>query len=431
MGKRVAASAFALIAGLLLATGLTTGAEDPQAYFNALVARGDHWKSFSLRPKVGEPISSPYYEKQLDYPKNGGYANSNSAALMVTYDPAHDADLHRQDAAKVVIPAFANITTLFAPVDGVQTTIQLTEASSSLLSNARALKVDGEIMTVVRISGVSLDGNNVNVVRAQYGTKAAAHSTGATVATSQNSLANQLRLPLGTSDGRTYLFTWDGYWTSSYLGIGMTNHKAFQFTSGGDGLWLEPQTRFDGGGGLGTCAGWNPATHVAGIEMRSYNANLNGDPNWSLTSGNDLGPGTTSREPIGPKNGSFCMAANQWTRFWVRIEQRANDYDYMDMWVADETRAPVQIYRRIPISVYPTGTPANSILKFWLEFNTSTTEFKRGDQRDLVAYVRNFAALVNPPADVSPLLLRPNGGVPPPFVGSRTPAAPTNLRIIK
>lgn len=411
------------------ATSTTRAFWDPHDYFNALVARADHWKSFSLRPVAGEPITSPYYENQLRAPKDGGYANSNSAALWVTYDPAHDSDPYRQDAAKVVIPAFAPLTTLAAAIDSSQTVIPLTVASTSMLSQGRGLKIDGEIMTVVRQSGVPLSGNNVDVIRGQYGTARAAHSGGASVTMSVNSLANQLRLPLGTSDGKTYLFTWDGYWTSSYLSTGLTNHKAFQFTSGGDTLWLEPQTRFDGGGSLGKCEGWTPSSYVAGIEMRGYNQNLNGDPNWSLTSGNDFGPGTTSKEPIGPKAGSFCMAPNRWTRFWLRIEQRANDYDYMDFWVADETRNAVQVYRRIPISVRPTGTPVNSIHKFWVEFNTSSADFSRGDMRDLVAYLRNFVALANPPADVTPLLLRPSGGVPPPYTGSLPP--PSNLRIIR
>lgn len=412
----------------------TDAAGSAHAYFDALVGRGDHWKSYSLRPRAGEPIGSADYERQLNHPKDGGYANSNSGDLTVSYDPARDADPNRQDAAKVVIPAFASITTLARAIDAWQTTIPLTVASSSLLSNGRELKIDSEIMTVVRVSGVALTGNEVTVVRAQDATAAATHSAGAGVSTSQNSLSNQLRLPLGTADGNTYLFTWDGYWTSSYLATGLTNHKAFQFTSGGDGIWLETQTRFDGGGSLGTCTGWSSSSYVAGVEMRSYNAIINANSNWSLTSGNDLGPGTTNKEPIGPKAGSFCAAPNRWTRFWVRIEQRPNDYDYMDMWVADETRDPVQIYRHIPISVRPTGSPGNSIDKFWLEFNTSSTGFVRGDSRDLVAYVRNFVALMNPPADVSPLLLRPLGGVPPAYTGPPPMVAarpPANVRILR
>jgi hypothetical protein len=288
------------------------------------------------------------------------------------------------------------------------------------------MNIVGEIMTAVRTSGVALIGNDVNVVRGAYGTAATAHGEGASVSTSNNSLKNQLRLPIGTSDGNTDLFTWDGYWTSSYLKTGLTNHKAFQFSSGKDGIWLEPQMRFDGGAGIaGGCTDWDPATQVAAIEMRSYNSAINGNPLWALTDGNQLGPGTTNKEPIQPKLGSFCVSANRWTRFWVRIEQRANDYDYMDMWAADEMLNPIQIYRHIPISIPTTGSA--NILKFWLEFNTSTSDYKRGNPRDLVAYVRNFVALLNPPSDVSPLLLRPSAGVPVATVG---PKPPRNVRII-
>ena len=56
-----------------------------------------------------------------------------------------------------------------------------------------------------------------------------------------------MRLPLGTEDGHSYFFTWDGYWTDSYLGAGRFNHKAFQFSSGsrdGDAIFLEPDVNY-------------------------------------------------------------------------------------------------------------------------------------------------------------------------------------------
>ena len=57
-----------------------------------------------------------------------------------------------------------------------------------------------------------------------------------------NTVPNNVELPLGTSDGHTYLFTWDAYWTDSYLNSGLTNHKTFNFISGG--VWLEPGARY-------------------------------------------------------------------------------------------------------------------------------------------------------------------------------------------
>ncbi len=115
-------------------------------------------------------------------------------------------------------------------------------------------------------------------------------------------------------------------------------------------------------------------------------------------------------------------------QYWVRIEQRVNDYDYFDLWVADEVQAPVQLYKHVPISVRP---PDFSIQSFWLEFNDSASVLPAGrttDFRDLVAYVRNFAALRDP-GDVTGLLQRPIPGLMP--VPSTAPAPPSNLRIIK
>jgi hypothetical protein len=107
----------------------------------------------------------------------------------------------------------------------------------------------------------------------------------------------------------------------------------------------------------------------------------------------------------------------------------------MDFWVADEQRNPVQIYRQIPISVRPTGTPANSIYSLWLEYNTSTDTFVRQTPRDLVSYVRNVVVLRDA-ADVSSLLQIPGSGVAitpalaPPLATMAVPA-PINVRIIK
>lgn len=417
MSRPIATAAAALVTALTLVAqdAWVAAQEDPHAYFNALVARGDHWKSFSLRDPG-----------QLDHPKNGGYANSNSVPLSVTYSPSTDPDPNRQDAAKLVIPAFSPSTTLSAAIGPSDLFIPLTALNKSLWSQGRAVKVGSEIMVVNRPSGTVIEGNLLPVFRGQHGTTPTSHISGSTVHFSQNSLPNQVRLPLGTSDGNTYLFTWDGYWTSSYVRSGLSNHKAFQFSSGGDSLWLEPQTRFDGGGSEGKPAGFDPDIHVAGIEARSY-ANPGGTANWAETDGNSLGPGVTNNQPIAPRTGSFILKANTWTRFWVRVHQRANDYDSMDMWVADENTGPVHIYANIPLSVKPFGSIPNSIVKFWLELNTSTTGFARGDERDLVAYMRNYVALVNPPSNVSSLLLRPSSHGLVPIAG---PFAPKNLKII-
>jgi hypothetical protein len=119
----------------------------------------------------------------------------------------------------------------------------------------------------------------------------------------------------------------------------------------------------------------------------------------------------------------------------VQIKQVANNYDEMDLWAADETQDPVKIYSSVKLSV-PVVNGTSTINKLWLEFNTSTAAFVRGDLRDFVAYVRNVVALQNV-ANPTSLLQRPAAGattLPPvqtlPPNQQAKPAAPTNLRII-
>jgi hypothetical protein len=238
-----------------------------------------------------------------------------------------------------------------------------------------------------------------------------------------NSLRPQVRFPLVTEDGHSYFFTWDGYWTDSYVGAGSFNHKAFQFSSGsskdGDNLFLEPDVSYNSTNA--TC--WK-AGNVGSFLVRSYNVE-GGVANWLLTNGNQLGPSATAQQPLGPR-AAFCFNPNQWIRFFLNVRQRANDYDYVDMWVADETRDPVQVLFNVPISVPPSGKFPNSIQKFWLEFNTSTDDYFRLDNRPLVSYVRNFVALRDND-DPRNLLIRPVPGAQ----AVEGPAAPRNVRIIQ
>jgi hypothetical protein len=100
----------------------------------------------------------------------------------------------------------------------------------------------------------------------------------------------------------------------------------------------------------------------------------------------------------------------------------------MSMWVADERNAARQIYNQLQVETRQTD-PAN-ILRFWyVEFNTSLDGAVRGDNRDFVAYVRNFVALRNA-ANPTSLMQQPLAGIPPPPPpGSSGPSVPGNLRI--
>ena len=434
MSRRLAFAAFGLSALIFalgrppLATIIDAATGDPHAYFDALTGRSDVFQAYSLRPVAGQPKGSPHYSNQLLQPRLGGYAACNSCELWITYNPAADTDPNKQDAAKVTIPALIDMghslgsavtsTDNFA---GGVTMLSIPNVTSGYQA-PHSIRIDSELMTVVDPDGsgplksydTTLD--VLYVKRGQFGSARAAHGAGARILISTNTVPNAVRLPLGTSDGHTYLFTWDAFWTDSYLRSGLTNHKAFNFIS--DGIWLEPGAFY-----ATKTSGFNPASDVAELNVRSYQ-NPSGPASW-VASNDLLGPGTNDNQPLGPRVGTFIIRPNTWTRYWVQIRQRANDYDYMDFWIADETASPVQVYRNIPLSVRPTAKVPNTIEEFLLEFNTSTDSFTRGDIRDLVTYVRNFVALRDA-GDPTSLLVRPSEV--PKFSG---PGAPRNVRIVR
>jgi hypothetical protein len=103
MTRTASFAAFIIVLGLGALHGRTSLLEavaqtnDTHAYFDALVARPDHLASYSLR----DP-------DQLALRKDGGYTNNNSKPQYVTYNPMHDLDPRRQDAAKLIVPDFTN-----------------------------------------------------------------------------------------------------------------------------------------------------------------------------------------------------------------------------------------------------------------------------------------------------------------------------------
>ena len=398
-------------------------AADTNAYFDALVSSPAFWKGYSLRPRPGATKDSPYYSNQLEGTRAGGYGSNG--AKYVTYDSA-------MDAAKVSIPAFTNPgESLFlgTNMSSSDTKVYPATWTSSLGVVGRQVKIDKEVMLVTAVDAKTVSPRGVAVSRGQYGTAAASHAAGAPVGLGVNSLPSQVRLPLRTEDGNTYVFTWDVMYTSSYVGTGLKGNKTFQLSSGDDNVWFEVKTRMDGGSQVSKPADFNKAVHVGGVDVRSYNR-PGGNANWLLTDGTYLGPGIIGNQPINPMQATFILHPNRWIRYWVVVEQRLNDYDYVDLWAADEVQNPTLIYKRIPASTFNDGP--HSIRSFWLEFNDSDSKLpleRTTDFRDMVAYVRNFAAMRNI-SDVKPLLQRPVPGVLP---GDTKPVlgAPRNIRIVQ
>ena len=472
-----------LVGGIVVLSGPPLGirdalaAADPHAYFNALKARADFWKGVSLRPapgvtctsggytggSVAEGTCNPDFETQLtgeegtDGLRNGSTPSTPEAAF-IKYDFAGDTDRHKQDAAKLVIPPFGTRGTLGAAVGATDATITVMSDVIPNIGTAQAYRIDNEIM----VCDASVDMNpvasgnqcflkgtgtfTVRVARGQFGTAAAPHAAGVAFKTVVNGLdpAAQLRYPLHTRDGNTYVFTFDFYFTDSWIGLGLasdTGAKFFQF-SNTDTYWLETIFPYKGGdSSSGKCAGYDAGggagTYVGGIWMHTYNQAYTGAATWLDSDGRRVGSNVTALaelQPMGsapPPNSGFCLLPNTWTRVWYVVKQQANDYDIFDMWIADETRDPVKLFDGLKLSVYPDGGRPNEITKWWVEGNNTFFQHTLGSVnpfRDRVMYLRNFAALRNP-TSIGEVLKRPVPGLVP--APSTKPAAPTGLRIVR
>lgn len=367
------------------ATALGTIAETEtptgdHAYFETLQADPAHYVSYSLRSQV-----------EID-----AYTNGTTPNEWVTYNPGADTDPQAQDAAKVVIPLISesSSTVTVSDISDSATVIQVN--STGIWASGRLVRMGSEYITLNSVN-TAVSPRTFTVTRGVFGSAPQSHPSGTLLYAGTNSLIKQVRLPLradknkalstGTEDGYTYLFTWDGLWTDSYLmPAGGFPHKCFQFSGKNDGaglLW-EPRVRYD--------QAPVRATDVARVDTRMYSGI--GGPETYNPSLNLMGPGVTDEDPLGPQLGSLTIKPGVWVRWHVKLVQQASDYDLLSMWISDETTAPVQMYNNLKVDVRPnTTTGLDTLRLFWLEYNTSVDGLRRDTARDFVAYFRNFAAL--------------------------------------
>ncbi len=226
------------------------------------------------------------------------------------------------------------------------------------------------------------DALHTRVIRGLYGTSATAHDAGVSTYLSINSLHpnSMVNIPIyPTVNGRTYLFTWDTYLDAAMIAPRMSSWKFFNLrrdlgTPPGK-IHFEPNIFWNEqwGGGCDT-----DTTHVGALGYaRTYNTTLVGQN------------GITHHEPLLTNNGGgpldlFCAKPGEWIRYWVMWEQRASALDVMSMWIASESRAPVQIYNRVMLDV-------NSFRTFQVEANASNDDMaRRPPFPDFIFWVRNF-----------------------------------------
>jgi hypothetical protein len=353
-------------------------------YFNALVARPDHWKSFSLR----DPAQLARYRE--------------GDVLDITYSPTSDTYSSPQDAAKVVIPDYRWLgETLTVPLSATDTLIPV---PAGLKTGPQvSYKIDNELIAW------KLKPSNgfMSVTRGAYGTTPASHAAGSAVRVGTNAIATgaQVRLPMGTENGHRYLTTWDVWFSreSKTERSGFTGWKQFQFGQGTNKgvLGLEVRTRFTRKDLV------LAADEVGEVDMRAYLS---------------LAPEVLN-EPVRPMNGSFNIKAETWTRYWVLIEHVVGDWDRLSLWVADESRDPVKLLDGIRFEA-----ESSRFHDFWLEFNTSLDEVKP-NRGPVVTYVRNVVMLRDM-ANPASILQKP-ARASARSTASSTLAAPRNLRIVK
>ncbi len=390
----------------------------PDAYYTAMCGRTDVFQCVDLRD---QPTIDAYSQR-----------SPNVDVTYCTPQPTCDSDDHRQDAAKVVIPPFFTPTqsttinsTMAAsaedwsnctrPVVAGYSCFKITtSAGNSLFTKAgRWWRIGSEIMTAVDPDGAgpqrSFDTvlREAVVLRGTNGTTIASHASGTVLYLWTNSLPNQVRIDIESAGGtipqtredHTYFFSWDDYRTSSYQGNLIGTQKTFQLTCWNGpntaAICIEPQISYATNTGViedpcGLSSGATSATDVGSVRLRVYHGTWNGNADWSLTNGETLGPGTSDNQPVCPQTTAFVIKPNVRTRWYARVEQRANDYDYVTLWLADANTDAVKVLTDLPMSVGLVGNPTakQGIKTYYIEDNTSedTTPSSRVDLHNLVHY---------------------------------------------
>ncbi len=301
-------------------TALSSGSH---AYFNSLITSTSLFKAVSLRPiSTVTSTSSPYWSNQLN--KGGGgfaaTAYDPHEPLAFTYNPGSDTHVSAQDACKHILPPFIRVSSnaLIADVSSAATgDVTVLQCSTVTTSYAVGfeMKIDDEVMTITA-RDLTLD--TITVTRGQHGTTAAAHTSGAATKRITHTTPSILRIPVNTGDALSrYLFTWDAYYTDSYVATGLTNHKYFQIASGGSAIWLETNNAY--APGSAEIGSFVSGVDVAALQARSYSAAVETP--------------CTNREPIEPISNTFAVKPNKWTRYWQLVDvkyAKDDDAGYFD-----------------------------------------------------------------------------------------------------
>lgn len=301
-------------------------------YFNTLCGRADLFAGhcYSLRD---EPNQLSKWADTTTTCPTGGHEK------IWSYSPSTDTDANKQDAAKMVLCAFApegrplgaDVATATA---GDYTLISV---STSALGAGRVLLLESELVAIANPDGSSnpiVDATHAWVVRGMYGTTVAAHTAGTTVYFNQDKIGttHELYMPFGNdpTEAATYLMTWDWHPSTGWAGLGAAGdcagvpvgiatpydskictvpdqgYKAFQNRAPGITHEFHLYTQLAVGDAT-TPPGYNVNTDVGAFNARIY-API--DPH----------SGFTNEEPMAPMTDKIRVLPNTTYRIWAIIE---------------------------------------------------------------------------------------------------------------
>lgn len=187
--------------------------------------------------------------------------------------------------------------------------------------------------------------------------------------------------------GSTVLLTWDfrfdQYFRWNEAG-NIATHKTWRFDDSAGGPWLALKTDYQ--------RATNQKAGLAEFYM-------------SVPSNKYIPPGTVrgGREIPEPRVGEFFIQANTWTRAWWMVEDLGQAIVKVSLWVADETRGPVQLYNRV--GIYAPAAGFDKAL-FRMEYDTSMDTAT--NPTEMHTWNRNYVVLSNiSQAAVQGILQRP------------------------
>lgn len=188
----------------------------------------------------------------------------------------------------------------------------------------------------------------------------------------------------GASMLLTYDFRFDGAWKFTDTTNSITQHKTWRFDDVGGGAWLTLKTNY------------SKASSGAIAELYV-----------TLPSSIWAAPGSTQggAERLEPVLVQYFIMPNVWNRVWIFLDGPIGSGPggtpvKASIWIADETRGPVQLYDGNPIY-----TPAGGVSVYRFEYDTSDESSTQGLMR---SWNRNLVVLGGiSRASVVQLLQRP------------------------